>query len=116
MTPRKVHPARSRAQGLRVCAAPEGSAALHLYLLEQLQCLFIIPCLEQFTDLIQMAVDQEEVIGGRATAAAGFLAKIVPEGVISLGLLDVPMDHRHQTTGVPRAINVVKTDIAIRLW
>jgi len=97
----------------RLYAAFVPLTALHLDLIQQLQGLRIVPGFKEFADLIEMAMDQKQIIRGWPAAAAGLLPEIIPERIVALRLIDVSVDHGHQTMGIARTIDVVKADVAI---
>ena len=69
--------------------------------------------LEQFADLIEIAVDEEKCIRLRPTATGRLLLEILPEDIGFFRIVDVAIDMLHQVCGFCIAIHADETDIAI---
>ncbi len=88
-------------------------ATLDFQFVEQLQSLVIIPGLEEFTDLVEVGVDEEKLIGFRAISSFRLLLEVLPECIAVGRIINVFADHAHQQAGIAVTVYVGEADITI---
>lgn len=87
--------------------------AFLLKLLQQFEGLIVLPCLEEFSYLIDIGVDQEKVVGPWARAAGTLIQKILPELVAMTRYGQVAIDMLHDSLGIRLAVYALETYITI---